>query len=326
MYPSIKWDGDISANCIKTENTNINEFDSVILFSGGLDSLATSQRHIDDRQLLLAVCGADVRLTDDIGWNRVKENTEKYTNDFGGIGYFVKSNFKQMIDASNVYNNKLFPDWWTNIQHGIALCGFMSIPSYLHNVPRGYIGASHTNRFSQTQWGSHPLLDENVSWTGFNVVHDSYDLSRQEKLSLVVDKTKNSITKPVVRVCYSRKGGGNCCKCEKCSRTITGLIACGQNPRDYGFEISPKDFIRATKLKFKLFGFNFKNNEVYHWNDIISSSKAENVHGEYKDYYLWLSGFDFESYKSSTFMNLRLKLSTIKILRKLNEVRKVMTK
>ena len=37
-----------------------------------------------------------------------------------------------------------------------------------------------------------------------------------------------------------KKGGSNCCNCEKCWRTISGIYVEGFNPHKFGFEYSDK--------------------------------------------------------------------------------------
>ena len=51
-----------------------------------------------------------------------------------------------------------------------------------------------------------------------------------------------------LRVCQKSKIAHNCCKCEKCLRTICGIFAEGYDPNDFGFKWQPKQFNDVKKL------------------------------------------------------------------------------
>lgn len=61
-------------------------------------------------------------------------------------------------------------------------------------------------------------------------------------------------------------GGENCSKCEKCIRTIMGIIAEGGNPVDYGFK-PDYDQMKNFMTKQVYFG----NNKKILWEDIKNS-------------------------------------------------------
>lgn len=77
-------------------------------------------------------------------------------------------------------------------------------------------------------WGSHPVLDPNYSSFDLRIRHDNVALSRLEKTKLVADW---EIPLPYLRVCNrSRRYQPemlNCGCCEKCVRTMLGLLALG---------------------------------------------------------------------------------------------------
>ena len=74
--------------------------------------------------------------------------------------------------------------------------------------------------------GSHPLLDPNYSSAGLDIIHDSYRLTRYEKVRLVAgwDEALNHL-----RACFDAfRKDINCGKCEKCLRTMTALLIEGK--------------------------------------------------------------------------------------------------
>lgn len=84
--------------------------------------------------------------------------------------------------------------------------------------------------------GSHPLLDSNYSSCDLRIRHDLITLSRLEKIKLLVD------WEPALqhlRVCNKtnlyKSDQFNCSQCEKCVRTILGLLALGALDRSPTF-------------------------------------------------------------------------------------------
>ncbi len=74
--------------------------------------------------------------------------------------------------------------------------------------------------------GSHPLLDPNYSSASVQIIHDSYHLKRIEKVHLVAEWDE-ALT--CLRACFNAfRKDINCGECEKCLRTMTGLLTAGK--------------------------------------------------------------------------------------------------
>ena len=65
-----------------------------------------------------------------------------------------------------------------------------------------------------------PTVDNEIRFASGKVFHDGYELNRQDKVKVVVDHYSEIKELVNIRVCF--KNDENCCKCEKCLRTITG--------------------------------------------------------------------------------------------------------
>jgi hypothetical protein len=95
-------------------------------------------------------------------------------------------------------------------------------------------------------------------------------------------------------VCYFSTDGKNCCKCEKCSRTITGLLLEGIDPNQHGFSYDKKTFTHIQK-QFTQGAWNISESDVFMWQDIqrkISLRTAATA--TYQNYFDWLARQDFE--------------------------------
>ena len=79
LWPETKWHGQIRCKKLVPLKvfTSKNSAKSMMLFSGGLDSVTTLMRHKDENPTLLCVRGADCDLHDTDRWNTFVENTNQ---------------------------------------------------------------------------------------------------------------------------------------------------------------------------------------------------------------------------------------------------------
>ena len=73
------------------------------------------------------------------------------------------------------------------------------------------------------------------------MIHDGYENNRQMKIHSICQFHKRTGMPVEVRVCYETDQGNNCCHCEKCTRTMLGIMAEGEDPRNYGFFCSNEE-------------------------------------------------------------------------------------
>ncbi len=300
MYPNVLWAGELLVKeKLKFEPVSVDNI-ACALFSGGLDSFSTSFSHLNQKQILVTVRGSDVKLDDDIGWANVKKAVSEYSGTFDSEVCFIESNFTSFLNYRML--NNLTPDirsWWTLVQHGMGLAGFMAIPGRIHGASTGYIASSHSYEFSDQPWASCPEIDDNIKWSGFKVQHDGFEYTRQGKVGVVVNAVKKeSLIRPNLRVCYISSGGKNCSRCEKCLRTMAGLVVAGENYSSYGFDLPVDEFVGSLKAMFSKARSTFHSNTLFHWKDIqkhISLTSAYN-NGPIEDFLHWLKVFDFDVY------------------------------
>ena len=78
-----------------------------------------------------------------------------------------------------------------------------------------------------------------------HTVHDQYEFERQEKVDHICSYSNENNLKLKLRVCWITSGGHNCCKCEKCIRTMFEIFTTGNDPKNYGFNYSASDLKNA---------------------------------------------------------------------------------
>ena len=129
--------------------------------------------------------------------------------------------------------------------------------------------------FNLYPYGSHPLLDPNYSSSDLRIRHDSILLSRFAKTKLVADW---DVALQNLRVCNRKElikpGALNCGKCEKCIRTMTGLLALGMLDKTRTFpdvDVSEELFLAEACIK------NFPYAE-YYYRELIAPLAAKKRH------------------------------------------------
>lgn len=148
---------------------------------------------------------------------------------------------------------------------------------------------------------SDPRIDSCIQCAGIKTIHDGYELSRQDKVRLIVEHKISTNKNVFLRVCsFNTK---NCCECEKCLRSMLALVAEGaQNLENYGFDLD-------DTLLNKLISFldnnamELNSNHIVFWNDIIHkmAENYEKIH--YKEVYEYLKNIDLEKAKKRAIFN-----------------------
>jgi len=294
MYPQLCFKGHI---VVKTNVVNDNFGQkSLCLFSGGVDSYATLFAHMSEKPLLLAVHGADVPLSDIAAWAIVEQGIIDTAKQFSLDYICCQSNFRTFVNEQNLNvllsKIKCKEDWWHGFQHGIGLIGLVAPLSTVESIKTLYIASTFTIRERQiVTCASDPRIDNNVAFSGVDVVHDQFEYNRQEKIQKIVAFCANKGVHIKLHVCWVKRDGNNCCDCEKCWRTIYGLIVAGGNPYDYGFYVSDNQLKRIKrKIKYILV---LSNITIPLWKDIQKAYIENNIDNNNIQ---WIRHYDFEKW------------------------------
>ena len=125
--------------------------------------------------------------------------------------------------------------WWT-AHMGPALC---AIAHAMSNRISSVIIASDYDVPNMRPHGSHPLVDPYFSSFGLKIRYDGTALSRLDKLRLLAGWPAGLNN---LRVCNKQEqyqpGRLNCGECEKCLRTLLGLIAAGALSKTSAFTVA----------------------------------------------------------------------------------------
>ncbi|MCF6294470.1 MAG: hypothetical protein L3J25_02120 [Flavobacteriaceae bacterium] len=250
----------------------INGNNNAMLFSGGIDAYATYIRIHNKIPDLVTILGADIEIDDQSQWNAFTDFIENEK--------LLQENKKQYIETNvrNFYTYQielLLKDigWWGKVQHGLSLIGSLAPISYINSYANIYIASSYTEHID-IAWGSTPQIDEKISWASIKVFHDGFELKRQDKVDLITKFSTDTDTNFKLRVCYSElREGFNCSNCEKCFRTILGIILSGRNPNAFGFKVKKEFYPEIFKI---LNSSSFSKGTQYFWWELMEKAKTTN--------------------------------------------------
>jgi hypothetical protein len=184
-----------------------------LLFSGGADCMYSLINHQAEITHLIFVHGCDIRLEQTGFRALVSARLRETAAIFGKILIEVETDLLEFSDR--------FGHWGYHY-HG---AGLSAIAHLLGDTIRKTYIASSGNYNELQPWGSHLLTDELWGSPFVSIHHDCLDLTRTEKL---VRLAGNKTACDHLRVCWENQQElYNCCRCEKCLRTMVILEICG---------------------------------------------------------------------------------------------------
>jgi len=308
IYPEINWEGNIVPGKVVNDTTKdyIDKDRSALLFTGGIDSVTSFYRHISEKPVLINVQGTDISLNGYVKFKIVEDELTNFADYYTTDIKFIESNFRSFINNSilNTFFEKQLLNfgWWAGIQHGLGLTGLCAPLAFKRKISKIYIASSFTKNFLK-QWGSSPLIDNKVKFFFTGIKHDDYEFSRQDKLEYLSDYLLKKNYNLKLNVCASKGLELNCSECEKCSRTMIGLLIAGIDPDRLGFDTKKFSFNSIIE-KFEKGVFKVTDDELFMWEDIKKhlNFNKEPIVGNtiIPEYFLyWLKNTSFDKYKES---------------------------
>jgi len=282
MYPKTDFKGTLKVG--KVVENQVNAEKEASLFSGGVDAFHTYLRHKDTISTLISVWGADIHCHNDAGWSVVKKHLDEVSEQYNTENTVIRSNFRTFIGI-NDFGRKVMDlsgdGWWHGFQSGTGMLTLTAPLAYMKGIKKIYIASS----FTYSMWGkytcsSDPIIDNYIKFCNSCISHDGYESARQDKINWICKYASEHNEKISLRVCWESDTGSNCCKCEKCLRTMLGIYSEKQDPLNFGFAYKSRAFKRLMKkLKYKplklcvYIPIQKRLKENYSTNEVIKSIK-----------------------------------------------------
>ena len=292
MFPNVDFNGTILVGKV-VENTYEPVHNVATLFSGGLDAITTFIRVKDKNPLLITEFGwHESEMKKSEVWEADKENAVEFAKKYGLENILVQSNYGNFINARNIdkdFAKRLGDSWWHGLHHSLAIISAAIPLAFKLKVEFIYIASSHSIGL-EVPCASNPTTDNKIKFGSGRVFHDGFELTRQAKTKVVVDYFSSIKETINIRVCF--KNEENCCNCEKCLRTILGIVAEGKNPKDFGFNIPDDLSTHVEKFLFDNIKFFTKTNIMF-WNTIKQRIKENKNNIPSKLMLEWFLNYDF---------------------------------
>ena len=292
MYPMLEFKGRIQVGQIVENQTSGNK--SIALFSGGVDAYSTLISHLDESPILFTIWGSDVKRTDIEGWNNIWKLTDVACQEYGLDKAFVKSNFRELVDEDRLTEivKGSGEGWWHGFQHGIAIVSHTIPLAYVFGAKNVYMASTYCYKNKNYTCASDPTIEGMMRFATSSVIHDRYDLNRQDKLELLCKFHNETGKKIPLHVCWITTNGENCCSCEKCYRTMMGILAEGANPQIYGFSYG-NGKIAQIGLDIK-YTIKISQPNIFFWKDIQNRFKENVPYMSAPKELRWIYNFNFD--------------------------------
>lgn len=312
MYPEFMEGGAIRCSDPVQDNRGSEASDGAgMLFTGGVDSMATYIRHREEDPTLVSVRGWIIGLDETERWDRTRDYVNSFAEESGNDADFVESNMLDFLSIPLLqahYQRHLDGTWYSAVGHGLGLLGLCAPLASTQDWASLYIASSHTPEWSRP-WGSHPDIDNEVTWNGTACSHDGWELSRQEKIDQIAEYVEPESTSVPLRTCIFDDGAGNCGECEKCYRTILGLLLAGLDPNKHGYGYDPETLAKV-RYAFENGEWNVKSHTRYHWDVLQEVARTRDTPSDdgAAEFFDWFDDQDLQSYVENSKKSLRYRL------------------
>jgi len=195
---------------------------TVLCFTGGVDSFHTLLRSGYTVNYLVFALGFDVPLNDETRFNAFEPSLRAVAAATGATPVVIRANLRE--------HPAFAPVSWERT-HGGALA---AVGHLLSDVAGRLLISSSFTYTTRTPWGSSWMTDHFWSSDRLKIIHFGADLLRQQKLQAIAS---DPLVRSHLRVCWeNRAPAGNCSRCDKCIRTRLTLADCGELAMYPGFE------------------------------------------------------------------------------------------
>jgi hypothetical protein len=302
FYPSMSWAGRI---VFEGEMEPTAAYAGAVAFySGGLDSVQTVYRHFDEHPELVFL---DLEALSPA----FRRDSLRMAREFARAHQLsltcIATNIATFIDRDRLNFGALRAigqNWWTGVQYGLGMTSAAAPVAYVKRAGTVYYASSFNEEFN-VAGGSDPELEGNVAWPGSRVIHDSFDRTRQRKIEMLAADRPMPSVRPYLQVCHGPLDGLlNCGTCEKCLRTMAGLMVEGEEPADWGFKIDGGAAMRRIANAFAAQRLTILGSHKFMWTDIrrraAVSSKCP------PELARWLADLDLEPHYRRSMRRSRL--------------------
>lgn len=236
MYPMMSFGGTMMVEQLEKNHRTEQTGKTIVCYSGGVDSIDTILTHITENPILVSLWGSDVLWSEEESWCNLEKQLSQNAEMLGLNTISIRSSFRKLLNEGQLdwVVSSSGDGWWHGFQHGLGILGHMAPIAWKTKTYTIYIASSFTEKDKHT-CASDPTIDNYVRFCGAHVIHDGYEKNRQQKIQEIVKYVNMTKKQIKLHVCWEKRDGFNCCKCEKCWRTMLALATENSDPVKFGF-------------------------------------------------------------------------------------------
>ena len=258
-----------------------------LLYSCGLDSTTSFLMNRERLSALMMLGGTeDMPLRDKEYWERIKRLASSFAKVNGVNLHTVETNWLNQVSASHLTQDfaaslaapgrKDDVGYWEEVFR-LTLLGMCAPVTVRERLGTLLMASTFPMETLATLDRVGPV-EESLAWGDLAIARDTKNLSRQQKIrNVLVPYRKGNEGQIPLRVCHPihfdkyrqlrQRGVLNCGECQKCCRTILGLVLDGVDPQTCGFE---RGTFSAERLRQQLLdrSVRFTGSAFEFWNDI----------------------------------------------------------
>lgn len=298
LYPRFMRGGDVvTGETARPDPQTGGDTNVGLLFSGGVDSLASFLGHREEEPLLISINGFDVRLHRDDAWEEKASLLRSFGGSHGLDNAFVTANIVGIHNMRMVrahFRRFIDGNWFASVQAGVGLLGLAAPIAYHRNVETLYMASSLSEKYADGILDSfEPGLVDSVEWASTDVELDGYELTRQEKIELIAEHVRDGGEPFQIHTCLESEVG-NCSECEKCARTAVGLAIAGLDPNEFGYDVDGRR-LSAYRRRVESGAWDFDGLVAMFWRELQRASRdREQFRGD-PEFFEWLVGADLDA-------------------------------
>lgn len=296
MYPESEFLGEIEVERIMPCDKPAVPGKCAMFYSGGVDSMDTLFRHLEEKPALISIWGSDIKYDNVDGWVVLHKAIKEVADRYHLPDVVIRSTFREFDKEGELgkeFSPRLRDSWWHGVKHGIGLLGHVAPYAYLYGLEKTYIASSNCPADGPVRCASNPLIDNYVKFVGCEVTHDGFEYSRQDKICNIVKYAEKRKQYLPIHVCWETQTGENCCRCEKCYRTIAAILAENGNPEQLAFTGFQKYLPEMKKVVVRSINDNLTKQWIELQKGLRQNKNAIKVSPYWKDI-CWIEKADFE--------------------------------
>lgn len=202
-------------------------------FSGGVDSVYSLVKHQTQISDLILVHGFENSVQDekllDVTLRSVLPTVQKLNKKL----LVIHTNLRDRVDQWIASLDRIFKGSFFGFCYQGSMLASVGL-CLQQKFDRIIIPSSHTHD-TLVPYGTHPSLDPLWSTENLEFIHDGCESSRFEKIKRIISQA--SFAAHHLQVCeYNKANEPNCCRCDKCIRTMLAIRLCGDLERSVTFQ------------------------------------------------------------------------------------------